>query len=210
MALRLQRIFLIILAICGWFALIAQFYLILANRVSSIPETIIRYFSFFTILTNIIIALCCTFILVKPASGAGRFFSGTDTLTAIAVYITVVGIVYNIILRFLWKPEGLQLVVDELLHTVIPVLFIVMWFVITSRQSLKWKNIFPWLLFPLLYIIYIMIRGAFSKFYPYPFINVNELGYTKVFRNCVGLLTAFLFLSILFIAIGKSRIKKKS
>ena len=128
MPTRLQKTFLIILAVCGWFALIAQFYLIMVNRVASIPETIIRYFSFFTILTNLIVAVCCTVILLKPSSSTGKFFSRPTILTAIVVYITVVGIVYNTVLRFLWNPQGLQLIVDELLHSVIPLLFIILWF----------------------------------------------------------------------------------
>jgi hypothetical protein len=200
---RYQKISLFILVACGWFALIAQFYLIMVNRVASIPETFIRYFSFFTILTNLIVAVCCTFILLRPSSRIGKYFSRLTILTAIAVYITVVGIVYNTILRFLWQPQGLQLIVDELLHSVIPVLFIVLWFIFTSKAVLKWKNIFPWLLYPIVYILYILIRGAWSGFYPYPFIDVSKLGYSKVLINSVGLLLVFLFLSLLIVAIGK-------
>lgn len=194
-----------VLFISGWFALIAQFYLIIANREASIPETITRYFSFFTILTNLIVAVCCTILFFTPSSTAGKFFALPATLTAITVYITVVGVVYNTILRFLWMPEGLQQIVDELLHSVIPILFIVLWFFLTQKRKVKWTNIFPWLLYPLAYIIYILIRGAPSGFYPYPFINVGELGYSKVVINCVGLLLVFLFFSLLFVAIGRWR-----
>ena len=203
MPARLRKTFLTILVVSGWFALIAQFYLIIVNRVASIPETITRYFSFFTILTNLIVVVCCTFILLKPTSNTGRFFSRPDTLTAIAVYIVVVGIVYNTVLRFLWNPQGLQFIVDELLHSVIPLLFIVLWFLQTRKAVLKWKNVFPWLLYPLAYITCILIRGAFSGFYPYPFINVTELGYNKVLLNCLGLVLGFLCLSLLFVVIIK-------
>ena len=108
----------------GWFALIAQFYLIIVNRTVSIPETIIRYFSFFTILMNLLVAVCFTSFLNKKQKSSA-FFSKITTLTAITVYILIVGIVYNVILRFLWKPEGLQKVIDELLHTVIPILCLI-------------------------------------------------------------------------------------
>src|ERR1700693_5796375 len=96
------RVYLFLVAIAGWFALIVEFYLILSSRQASVPETITRYFTFFTILTNILIAVGCTSILLKPASGWGRFFSKATTLTAIAVNITIVGAIYNAILRFLW------------------------------------------------------------------------------------------------------------
>src|SRR5271170_5622365 len=110
-------------AIIGWLAIILQLYLIIVNRTTSLPETIIRFFSFFTILVNILVALCFTFLAFKSTSGWGSFFSKQQALTAIAVYIFIVGLVYNIILRSLWKPEGLQRFVDESLHTIIPIFF---------------------------------------------------------------------------------------
>ncbi|MFZ5976285.1 MULTISPECIES: Pr6Pr family membrane protein [unclassified Hydrotalea] len=33
-----------------------------------------------------------------------------------------------------------------------------------------------WLIYPLLYLVYILIRGSFSGFYPYPFVNVLQIG----------------------------------
>ncbi len=57
-----------ILALFGWFALLSQFYLIIEGRVVPVPETIIRYFSFFTILTNLLVAVCATVLLLKPGS----------------------------------------------------------------------------------------------------------------------------------------------
>jgi len=201
--MQAKRILLTIVAILDWFALAAQFYLILENRDASIPETIIRYFSFFTILTNLLVALCCTFLLLKSNSYIARFFSKNGTITAIAAYITIVGIVYNLILRFLWNPKGLEQVVDELLHTIIPILFVLTWLVFIPKATLKWSNILSWLIFPFLYLIYILIRGLSAGYYPYPFLDVRQLGYNKVFLNSLGVLVAFLVVSILFIAIDR-------
>ena len=196
-----------IIVILGWFALIAQFYLIILNRTVSVVETVIRYFSFFTILTNLLVALCFTFLLLNPKSKLGIFFSRITSLTAITVYLLVVGMVYNLILRFLWAPKGLQLIVDELLHTVIPLLCVIFWWIYVRSKALKWKDAYPWLIYPLVYIFIILIRGAASGYYPYPFIDVNTIGYTKVFVNSGILAVCFLGISLLFIAIG--RISKK-
>lgn len=196
-----------IIVILGWFALIAQFYLIILNRTVSVVETVIRYFSFFTILTNLLVALCFTFLLLNPKSKLGIFFSRITSLAAITVYILVVGMVYNLILRFLWAPKGLQLIVDELLHTVIPLLCVIFWWIYVRSKALKWKDAYPWLIYPLVYIFIILIRGAASGYYPYPFIDVNIIGYTKVFVNSGILAVCFLGISLLFIAIG--RISKK-
>ncbi len=192
-----------------WFALIAQFYLIIINRTASIPETIIRYFSFFTILTNLLVAVCFTCLLIKKQEQSA-FFSKITILTAITVYILIVGIVYNVILRFLWNPEGLQKVVDELLHTVIPILCLIFWWKYVRPQKLRWSHAYSWLIYPLLYILYILIRGAVSGFYPYPFINVATLGYEKVLINSGLLAAAFLIISFILIAIGRKTHSNKS
>lgn len=119
-----MRILLAIGAIITWSAVVVQLYLFIVNRATPISEVIIRFFSYFTILSNILVALCFTILLLKQESGCGRFFSEPKILTAITTYIGVVGIVYNIVLRSLWAPEGLQMVVDESLHLVIPVLVV--------------------------------------------------------------------------------------
>jgi hypothetical protein len=200
---KASRTFLQIGTITGWFAVVFQFYLIIINRVASVPETIIRFFSFFTILTNMLVALCFIFLLLKPKPNWGKFFSRPKTLTAITVYISIVGIVYNTILRHIWNPKGLQLIVDELLHSVIPVFFILYWLIFVPKAELQWKNVFPCLIYPVVYILFVLFRGALSGFYPYPFINVNSLGFNKVLLNSGGLLIVFLGLSLLFVAIGK-------
>ena len=204
--------YLTIITIAGWFALVSQLYLIIQNRMVSIPETVIRYFSFFTILTNIIVALCVTVLLVKPKSKCGKFFYRPATVTAITVYITIVGIIYNVILRFLWQPQGLQKITDELLHTVIPFLFILLWIFYVSKSELKYKNALAWLIYPLLYVVYTAIRGEITGYYPYPFIDVGQLGYQRVLINSGGLIIAFFGLSLFLVAIGKymSRNKKEN
>ena len=200
---KLPPFFLALIAIAGWFALASQLYLIIQNRVVSVAETIIRYFSFFTILTNLIVAICVTVLLLKPNSKRGLWFLKPATSTAITVYITIVGVGYNVILRFLWQPQGLQYVTDELLHTLIPLLFILFWFLYVPKNGLQYKNALPWLIYPLLYVVYTAIHGVITGFYPYPFVNVGELGYGKVLINSCGLLIAFLGLSLFLIAVAK-------
>lgn len=203
-----NKVILISGTIITWFAVVLQFYLIIVNRQASIPETIIRYFSFYTILTNILVAVCFTVLLLGRGSSAYKFFYKKGTLTAITVYIAIVGIVYNVILRYLWDPQGLQRLVDELLHVAVPVLFIFYWFLFSPKESLNWKSVFSWLVYPFVYLIFILIRGAIAFYYPYPFVDVNALGYEQVFLNCIGLFFAFLLLSLIMVAVTK--IKKRA
>ena len=203
-----EKILLVIIAIGSWFALIGQLYLIIVNRTTSLPEAIARYLTFFTILTNILVALCSSFILLSPSSRWGAFFSKQSTRAAIAVNILVVGIVYNTVLRSIWNPQGIQRIVDELLHLIIPVLFVVYWLLFAGKNELQWNNIFWWLLYPLFYFIAILIRGAYAAYYPYPFIDVTTLGYKNALLNSAILTVAFSLLALLFVGIGKITNKK--
>ena len=190
-------------AIVAWSAVILQLYLIIVNRTVSIPETLLRFFTFFTILCNILVAICFTVLSVKPVVENGMFFSRSSVLSAVTVYITIVGTVYQLALRSIWDPQGLQKIVDELLHSFTPAYFILFWFLFVRKYALRWQQILPWLTFPLCYLIIILFRGAAADYYPYPFVNVTKLGYARVFLNCGMVLIAFLFFSALVVALGK-------
>lgn len=190
-------------AIITWSAVLTQFYLIIVHRVVSVPETIFRFFGYFTIDTNIIVALCFSSVFLSNKAGTERFFSKPSTITATVVYITIVGIVYNTILRPLWKPQGLQMIVDEVLHSVTPVYFILFWVIFTPTKELKWKDAFSWLIYPLLYMLYAILLGAITKFYPYIFVDVSRHGYPKALSNAGLVLLAIFMLSLILIATGK-------
>ncbi|HTE09517.1 MAG TPA: Pr6Pr family membrane protein [Chitinophagaceae bacterium] len=204
-----MKILLAVMVIFGWFALAAQFYINASLKLNPVPEMVIRYFSYFTIQINLVVALCYTVLLFSPGSRAGNFFSRQQTLAALTVYIVIVGLIYNIILRFLWNPEGLQKIVDEILHSVIPVLALIYWLLFAGKNKLEWKHVLTWLIYPFAYIIYILIRGSASGFYPYPFINTTELGLNKVLVNSAGIAAVFALISLILVAIGKSLTKKQ-
>lgn len=172
-------------------------------------ELFIRFVSYFTVLTNFMVTICATVLLLQPRSKWGNYFSKQTTLTAITVYIVIVGIIYNFILRFIWEPAGLQWVVDELLHLVIPLLFLVYWLLYARKNQLQWSDFWPWLIYPLVYILYIFLRGSFSGFYPYPFLHVGQIGFTNALINAAGIAIVFIVMSMLFIALGKWMSKKE-
>jgi len=191
-----------------WTTIVGQFILIIQNRVVSIAETIARFFTFFTILTNILVAITFTVIWLQPKNRL-TFFLKPNTQTAIAVYIFVVGFVYNTILRFIWQPQGIQRIVDEMLHLIIPIVYILYWYFEIEKTAVIWKNIFGWLIYPIIYLIVIMIRGNYAKYYPYPFVNVSELGIIKVAINSVYLTIFFGIMSAVFVGVAKFKSSNK-
>ncbi len=197
----------LVFALIGWFAVVAQYVLMVENRTVSFSETTIRFFSFFTILTNTLVAAYFTFIVFANNKNYAPI-TKPGILTAITIYITMVGLVYQVVLRHVWQPKGLQLIVDELLHSVIPVLVIFFWFLYEVTKPIKNSQVLKWASYPLLYLAFILIRGSFSGFYPYPFVDVTSLGITKALINAAVLLLVFMVISALFIFIGKALIKR--
>jgi len=194
----------LVFSLIAWFAVLTQYYLMIENRTSSIVETTIRFFSYFTILTNSLVAIYFTLIAMQIKPGFLKIIDKPGTLTAITVYITTVGLVYQILLRHIWEPKGLQMIVDELLHTLIPIMVIIFWYFYENKALVIYKQIPKWLVYPLVYLSYILVSGKVSNFYPYPFIDVATIGLLKVLMNAVGLAAFFFILSAIFIRVGKA------
>lgn len=206
----MKRFFVLVISITGWFAVIAQLVLMYINRTTPVQEMIIRFFSFFTILTNILVSVYFTSLLLTATNSGGKNLTRTGSLTAVTVYITVVGLVYQVALRHIWHPEGIQMIVDELLHSIIPTMVILFWLFHERKRELNWKSIPTFLIYPLCYLAFILLRGSISGFYPYPFINVTELGWPETISNILILFGVFVILFFLFIGLGKLISKNKT
>ena len=203
---RSASIFASIIALFAWFGLGLQLFLLLDNTPANgmTPlQAVARFLLFFTILTNLIVATGITSRLIAPAHFIGRYFSRPSVATAVTVYILMVGITYNVVLRGLYKLEGLNRVADEILHVVVPVLYTVFWILFVRKGKLKWKHPIPWLIYPGLYLIYALLRGKLEGFYPYPFINVNELGMQRVLLHSAGIMVLFLGISYLLVFVDR-------
>ena len=61
-------------ALLGWFALALQLYLMLiqAPQGEAMLGTVITFFSFFTILTNLLVAVVFTALVIRPSAGGGK------------------------------------------------------------------------------------------------------------------------------------------
>ena len=193
----------------GWFAIIGQFILLLQNRQTDITEATIRFFSYFTILTNLLVVIYYTSRISFFENTFIKNLSNSGTITAITSYILIVGIVYQILLRNVWNPTGLQKIIDELLHTVIPLFTLVYWFCFADSKDYKIKNIKIWFWYPIAYFLFVIIRGHFSNYYPYPFINVSEIGYVQACINSLIITVAFMAVLSILIFIGKKHLKRE-
>ena len=194
------------LAVLGWAGLTIQLYLIFFARLSvgaSLLGGLVSFFSYFTVITNTLVAVVLTCAVTDRESKARRWFLQPWVSSGIAVSIAVVGLAYSILLRHLWHPQGWQFIADELLHDVMPLLFLAYWWLCVPKGSLRLKHLPLWLIYPLVYFAYALLRGHLLGAYAYPFIDVALLGYPQVFINAGGILLGFVLIALLVIGIDR-------
>lgn len=152
---------------------------------------------FFTILTNLLMALTMMTIAVT-----GRRLS-FGWMSMVTVSMIMVGLVYHALLAHLIAFAGLRWWVDQALHTILPALMLWFWLMETSRHEPREGQPLTWLIWPATYAVYAMVRGALSGRYIYPFLNIDRLGLVAVAVNMAGLLLAFAVLAYALYVIGR-------
>jgi hypothetical protein len=185
----------------GGFGIALQYWLVAEQESGlSLAERTVNFFSYFTILMNILAAAAMLFPTVAPNSTLGRYFAQVGVRTALAAYMIIGAAVYALILRHLWDPQGWHWVADTLLHYVTPALFVIDWLFFVARGAVRWKVAILSLAFPIVYVIWTLIRGSIVNWYPYPFVDAATLGYGPAFLNIAGLFAVFLAVTSILIA----------
>lgn len=163
-----------------------------------------NFFSYFTNLSNILAAVVfivgAIFLLQRrESSTAFEIVRGTSV-----VCMAVVGIVFSILLRN--EDVGALLPwVNFVLHYLMPVVVVLDWLYQPPRTRLAVRQAGLWLIFPVLYLVYTLIRGSIVTWYPYPFLNPARVGgYGGVALYSIGILLLFLFLSWLLLLIANA------
>ncbi len=208
----MQQAYRMAAAALGWFALVVQYVLIVKYKTDGdLIAAAIRFFSYFTLLSNVLVALAMTLPWLAPETKLGRFFLEPAIRTAILAYIIIVAVIYHVVLRKLWNPEGWEYVADTIEHVVAPTLYVIDWLLFVPKGTLKFRSAFVWLLFPVAYAVFSLIHGAVTGFYPYPFIDESKLGYDQVLTNMGGLVGAFAGLGLVLIGVdrGLGHIKRQ-
>lgn len=185
-----------VLALLAGVAVVLQLVLILQNGEGGTVAIVLRFASFFTILSNMLVAGVC----IAVAAGRAR----PRWRGAAALYITVTGAIYSIILAQLWSPTGTQKVADELLHHAVPVAYVLAWLVLAPHRRLAWGDALRWLAFPAVYLGWTIARGATTGEYPYPFVDLGRLGMAQMALNCLGIGVLFVVLGLVFVAVDRA------
>jgi hypothetical protein len=152
-------------------------------RGGSLAERIIRVFSFFTILSN----LLCGIVSAQLAARPDRDGTAWRALRLAAlVGITVTGIVYSTVLAAIHEPSGAdETIANLIVHYIVPIMMVAGWLAFGPRPRIDSRTVLRALALPVLWLAYTLVRGAIWNWYPYPFLDVTSHGYARVVLNAL-------------------------
>lgn len=197
--------------ILGIAALVLQFQITIPASMDagrSLGLSIVFYFSFFTILTNISLVLIYAARLFTKTAWLKPFAQPWVRATAAAA-ITLVMVFYHFVLAQLWQPQGLFWLADVTLHYATPLIYLA-WFAGFARSgTLAFQKIPTMLMPPIIYLAYTFVRGAIVGEYPYPILDVTQHGYAGVLMNSLLLLTALVILNAIAVLVDRTAAKSR-
>jgi len=193
------RMFHLVTFLVAAFALVFQFVLVAKGNAvldeSARPDAatrVVRYFSYLTIWSNLLVAWSA----LTLALGRDRDTPWWRALRLNAVaLIALAGIVHFLFLRPLLDLHGSNWVADKLLHVVVPIIAVAGWAFFGPRGRAAVSDLPRFLVVPVVWIAYTLVRGAFVDWYPYPFIDVDLHGYAVVALNAAGISAILLVLA---------------
>jgi hypothetical protein len=168
----------------------------LGNNDQGALGRIFDYFTYFTILSNILVAVILTMLFLNPARD-GKIFRVLRLDTVLM--ITVTGVVYNLVLAADAKNVGWQVIANSLEHQITPIVTVAVWLLVGPRGWINMRTIAWAYVLPIGWLVFALIRGAIIGAYPYPFLDVVRYGYGTVLINVAGIVVfATVILAILW------------
>ena len=173
---------------------------------------------FYVHFTNLSNFLCIGVMLVALIQTARKKEDSYVTTAPLLKFIGMLGIlltflVFNILLagEAGRDPQANWRIGSLCFHVVLPIMYILDWFLFYERKKCKWYYPIASVGFPLAYAVFLLIQAIILKFdssiltptpnsttpliYPYFFVNIDNLGVT-------GVLMWIGILSVAFVAVG--------
>ena len=179
---------------------------------------------FYVHFTNISNFICIGVMLAELIQTVKKKEDSYVSTTPILKFIGMLGIlltflVFNILLagaegrdpQLNWRVGSL------IFHVILPIMYILDWFLFYERKKCKWYYPLVSIGFPLAYIVFIFIQAAIMNFntsilipgsstpliYPYFFINLETLGFWGVIKWVMILFVAFVSIGYMFFGLDK-------
>ena len=180
----------LIVAVVAWSALVLQLVLVVQGSVVLVDDDppglgarIYRFFAYFTIQSNLLVAVASTALARDPALDRPAW---RVVRLAGLVGITVTGLVHFFLLRPLLDLDGADWVADKLLHMVVPVLAVAAWAWVGPRPRVVARELAYVLCWPFAWLAWTLVVGQVDGWVPYPFLDAGVEGWGSVAVVSVG------------------------
>lgn len=206
----LRTAFLVFAAGITWAALALQLVLFLQKAPElglSVLGGLAKFLTFMTNLTGLATASVLTSALWPQAGGVRHRLSRPAVQGALVVYTSLVFVVYHFMLAGSWHPEPAWLLAAVLLHYVVPACYLVFWVAFVPRGALRWSHLLGWQVFPIAYAVVIMAIGQALAGYPYPFLDVERLGWKAALLAMAMVLAGYVLISLAVVAFDRWRVR---
>lgn len=134
---------------------------------------------------------------------------------AMALCIWVTHLIYQFVLVPYEQRKGLKFADfggnfgNLCVHYFTPLLAVMQWLLFAPKENLSILCAVWWLILPLSYTVFALLRASGGKpightglLYPYPFMDLQQLGWGKFLRNAAVLLVLFFLLGYVLVGLG--------
>lgn len=157
-------------------------------------------FGYFTIQSNLLLAAVYAVLGAAGVAGRRRPVWTEVARAAVLTYIVLVGLVYAVLLAPLGAAGGVQVPwANTVLHVITPVFAVVDWLVVPARRALPTSAVGLVLVYPVVWLVVVLIRGATDGWVPYPFLDPAN-GYGPVAVTCVAIAVGVLLFAWVVVA----------
>ncbi|GAA1572306.1 Pr6Pr family membrane protein [Kribbella karoonensis] len=151
-----------------------------------------RLFSFFTIQSNLIVLAAAVGLVLRPLRD-GAFWRVVRLDSLLGIVVT--GLVFAIVLAPQVHLTGWALAATIGFQYIAPWATLAAWLFLGPHPRLTWRAVVLAFVWPLAWLVYIFTQGAFTHWYPYQFLDVNDVGLATALRNAAFVLVLGLLLA---------------
>jgi hypothetical protein len=173
-----------------------------------------EYFAYFSIVTAIFAGALLLVVGVRALRNLEEGKRLEIARLSLTVAMVVVGVVYHALLSgvandvrdgdYVWPVFP-----NEFIHTYAPILIVLEYLISQKAFNIRLRAALWVAVFPLVWLVFSVIRGSITNWWPYWFINPNgEAGLIGMI-SYIGAITAF-FLTLGFIVLGVKKLLRKA
>ncbi|WP_157156938.1 Pr6Pr family membrane protein [Diaminobutyricimonas sp. LJ205] len=193
LTIRLVVAVLIVIAVAGTFF----------DTAARGPVNPFNFFGYFTIQSNLFFAAA---LVAAAVIDVRRERVGDLMLVvraSITTYLVIVGSVYATLLAPLGVGSIAPAWANVVLHMITPVYAVLDWLITADRRPIPFSRLWLLVIYPLVWIIVVLIRGATDGWVPYPFLD-SAAGYAVLGMYVVAILVAMLTVGSLVILASRA------